>query len=333
MKKELADGNKNVLSRDLQKLLAETLSKGQQAILLLNRRGWSTFVMCRSCGHVISCPDCGLPMTYHRDKKLRCHRCAIEKNPPEICPACGSDRIKYFGTGTQKLEQEIQNDFPKAKILRMDRDTTTKKLAHQKILDDFKGGGYDILCGTQMVAKGHDIPNVTAVGILSADSSLYFPDFRAGELCFMLITQAAGRAGRSNFAGRVIVQAYNVDAPAVIYGCRQDYENFCRVELAEREKLFFPPYCRLVKILFMDKNHDEAFATAKNFVDVFKNEMAEYGEVEGPIPAMIENLRGVYRFAVLVKTLDFEPVRNFLRQKKLHTLENVQIDFDPLTTS
>ena len=332
MRRELNEGNKNVLSRDLQKLLAYTLSKNQQAILLLNRRGWSTFVMCRNCGHVISCPECGLPMTYHKDKKLRCHHCDVVKNPPKICPACESVKIKYFGTGTQKLEQEIQINFPAAKILRMDRDTTTKKLAHQKILDDFKSGGYDILCGTQMVAKGHDIPNVTAVGILSADSSLNFPDFRAGELCFMLITQAAGRAGRAKIAGRVIVQAYNVEAPAVVFGCKQDYKSFCEVELPEREKNFFPPYSRLIKILFTSENRDYAMEQAKNFVEEFKSEMLN-AEIEGPIPAMIENLRGVYRFAVLIKTLNLDAARKFLREKNLHVMDSVLIDIDPLTTS
>ena len=319
MRKELAEGNKNVLSRDLQKLLAYTLDKNQQAILLLNRRGWFTFVMCRNCGHVISCPECGLPMTYHKDKKLRCHHCDIEK-------------IKYFGTGTQTLEEEIQIKFPNAKILRMDRDTTTKKLAHQKILESFKSGEYDILCGTQMVAKGHDIPNVTAVGILSADSALNFPDFRAGELCFMLITQAAGRAGRSNFIGRGIVQAYNVEAPAVIFGCKQDYKNFCNFELPEREKNFFPPYSRLIKILFTSENRNYALEQAKKFVEDFKSEMLS-GEIEGPIPAMIEQLRGVYRFAVLIKTLDLNAVRKFLRKKNLHRYDTVEIDIDPLTTS
>ena len=214
----------------------------------------------------------------------------------------------------------------------MDRDTTTKKLAHQKILNDFKSGDYDILCGTQMVAKGHDIPNVTAVGILSADSALNFPDFRAGELCFMLITQAAGRAGRAKIVGRVIVQAYNVEAPAVIFGCKQDYKNFCKIELPEREKNFFPPYSRLIKILFTSENRDYAMEKAKNFVEDFKSEMLN-AEIEGPIPAMIEQLRGVYRFAVLIKTLDLDAVRKFLREKNLHLMDSVLIDIDPLTTS
>ena len=336
MRRELRDGNKNVLSRALQSLLTKTLAKNRQAILLLNRRGWSTFVMCRSCGHVVSCPECGLPMAYHKDKKMRCHRCEVESDPPTICPACSSEKIRYFGTGTQKLEQEIQLHFPDAKILRMDRDTTTKKLAHQKILAEFKSGEYDILCGTQMVAKGHDIPNVTAVGILSADSALNFPDFRAGELCFMLITQAAGRAGRAEIEGEVIVQAYNVDASAVIFGCRQDYNAFCKDELIKRKIYFYPPYSRLIKILFTSKNAETAKSDGKIFVDMFKAEFkgsSARHEILGPIPAMIENLRGTFRFTVLIKTNDLDAVRNFLRKKNLHKIDSVEIDIDPLTTS
>lgn len=332
MRKELKDGNRNVLSRALQNLLTQTFSKGQQSIILLNRRGWSTFVMCRSCGHVMTCPECGLPMAYHRDEKLRCHRCLIEKYSPKVCPVCSSKDIRFFGSGTEKLEEELKNFLPNAKVLRMDRDTTTQKLAHQKILEDFKSGKYDILCGTQMVSKGHDIPNVTAVGILSADATLFFPDFRAGELCFMLITQAAGRAGRADISGKVIVQAYNVDAPIVKFGCQQNYIAFYDYELSKRKRFFFPPYCRLVKILFMDEVKEIALTTAKNFVEDFQRELPLI-KIEGPIPAMISNLRGVYRFSVLIKTLDLDAVRNFLRKKNLHEFDNVQIDFDPITTN
>ena len=336
MRRELKNGNKNVLSRALQALLTKTLAKHQQAIVLLNRRGWNTFVMCRDCGHVITCPDCGLPMTYHKDKKMRCHHCEIESDPPSNCPKCSSERVKYFGTGTQKLEQEIQLNFPDAKILRMDRDTTTKKLAHQKILEGFKSGAYDILCGTQMVSKGHDIPNVTAVGILSADSALNFPDFRASELCFMMITQAAGRAGRAEFEGNVIVQAYNVEAPAVIFGCRQDYKAFFEDELPKRKRFFYPPYSRMIKILFTSKNAEVAKLQGKNFVDDFKKNFAGSSfrnEIFGPIPALIENLRGTFRFAVLIQTTDIDAVRNFLRQNRLDKIDSVIIDIDPLATS
>lgn len=336
MRAELKAGNKKVLSRDLQNLLQETLKNHQQVILLLNRRGYNTFVMCRSCGEVIKCPECGLSMTYHADETLKCHHCEIEIPVPNICPKCGSKYIKFFGTGTQKLEQALNEILPNAKILRMDRDSTTSKFGHKKILDAFSRGEYDILFGTQMVAKGHDIQNVTAVGILSADSSLNFADFRAAEICFTLITQAAGRAGRANFPGKVIVQAYNVKADAIIFGCSQDYESFCNSELPKRKEFFFPPYSRLVKILFMSKKEKVAETFAEEIVKEFneaKKNSPVRQEILGPIPAMISKLKDVFRFAVLIKSEDLNFVRKFLRELNLHKMSEVQIDFDPTVTS
>lgn len=338
MRAELKAGNKSVLSFALKNLLAETVANHQQAILLLNRRGYSTFVMCRDCGAVIICPECGLPMHYHiTDKTLKCHYCEVEMMPPTVCPKCNSKRIKYFGTGTQKLEEFLQNELPTAKILRMDRDTTSKKFAYDKILDSFRRGEFDILFGTKMVAKGHDVANVTAVGILSADSVLNFPDFRAAEECFDLITQAAGRAGRGDLPGKVIVQTYNPNADAVKFACAQDFKSFYNAEILERELLFFPPYCRLVKIIFTSKNKQKIFDTAERIVNNFKIEVVANSEVRqeifGPIPAMIENLRGEFRFVVLIKTLDLELVRGFLRLHNLQTAPEVQIDFDPIKTT
>lgn len=336
MRAELKAGNKKVLSRALQNLLQETLENHQQAILLLNRRGYNTFVMCRSCGEVIKCPDCGLSMTYHADGKLRCHHCEIETTAPNICPKCGSKYIKFFGTGTQKLEQSLNEILPDAKILRMDRDSTTAKFGHRKILNAFGRGEYDILFGTQMVAKGHDIQNVTAVGILSADSSLNFADFRAAENCFVLITQAAGRAGRANFPGKVIVQAYNTEADAIIFGCKQDYESFCKSELPKREEFFFPPYSRLVKILFMSKKEKFAETFAEEVVKAFneaKKKSSARHEILGPIPAMISKLKDIFRFVVLIKSEDLNFVRKFLRELNLQKMPEVQIDIDPSITS
>ena len=338
MRAELQAGNKSVLSFALKNLLQETLEKHQQAILLLNARGYSTFVMCRDCGGVIRCPECQMPMHYHiTDKNLKCHRCEIEIAPPSVCPRCGSKRIKYFGTGTQKLEESLSVELPQAKILRMDRDTTAKKFAHDEILDSFKRGEFDILFGTKMVAKGHDIPNVTAVGILSADSVLNFPDFRAAEQCFEMITQAAGRAGRGNFPGKVIVQTYNTEADAVKFACKQDFKSFYEVEILKREFLFFPPFSRLIKLIFTDKKKEKALDAAERIVNSFKLEVVKNAEVRheifGPIPAAIENLRGEFRFAVLIQTADLEIVRGFLRLHNLHIAPNVQIDFDPLTTA
>ena len=338
MREELKAGNKNVLSYALKNLLTETLANKQQVILLLNARGYSTFVMCRNCGEVIRCPECGIPMHYHiSDKTLKCHHCEIEQTPPKICPKCGSKKIKYFGSGTQKLEETLREELSTAKILRMDRDTTGGKFAHEKILDSFKRGEYDILFGTKMVAKGHDVPNVTAVGILSADSVLNFPDFRAAEQCFELITQAAGRAGRGNLLGKVIVQTYNTDADAVKFACQQDFSAFYAVEISKREFLFFPPFSRLVKLIFTDKKKEKAVDAAERIVNSFKLEVVKNSdarqEIWGPIPATIENLRGEFRFIVLIQSADLEIVRGFLRLHNLQISPNVQIDFDPLTTS
>ncbi len=338
MRVELKAGNKSVLSFALKNLLEETLKNQQQAILLLNKRGYSTFVMCRDCGETVRCPECGLPMHYHiTDKTLKCHYCEVEKIPPKICPKCGSKRIKYFGTGTQKLEEILSEELPQAKILRMDRDTTAKKFAYDEILESFRRGDFDILFGTKMVAKGHDIPNVTAVGILSADSVLNFPDFRAAEECFDLITQAAGRAGRGDLPGKVIVQTYNTEADAVKFACQQDFKSFYDAEISKREFLFFPPFSRLVKLIFTSKNKEKIFDAAERIVNSFKLEVATNSatrqEIFGPIPAAIENLRGEFRFVVLIKTADLEIVRGFLRLHNLQISPNVQIDFDPLTTN
>lgn len=336
MRGELRVGNRSVLSRELIELLKKTLAENQQAILLLNRRGWSTVVMCRSCGAVSTCPDCGLPMTYHADGKLRCHRCEVELNPPTTCPTCGSKHIKFLGTGTEKLERALKISLPEARVLRMDRDSTGGKFGHQKILDAFAAHEYDILFGTQMVAKGHDISGVTTVGILNADSALSFSNFRAAETCFELITQAAGRAGRANLPGKVIVQAYNVDAAAIKYGCEQNYLKFCAGELPQREEVFFPPFCRLVKLIFTGKDEIKTKNRAKEIVKAFRAEIVQNSrtrqEIFGPIPAAIACLRENFRFVVLIKSEDLSSVRNFLRAHDLHKRDDVQLDIDPITT-
>ncbi len=335
MRGELNAGNKEVLSRDLSALLKKTLAEKNQAIILLNRRGWSTVVMCRACGAVITCPDCGLPMTYHADGKLLCHHCEVEAEPPEVCPVCNSRRIKFLGTGTEKLERALKFYFPNAKILRMDRDSTREKFGHKKILDAFAAHEADILFGTQMVAKGHDINGVTTVGVLNADAALSFSNFRAAELCFTLITQAAGRAGRADLPGKVIVQAYNVDAPAIKFGCAQNYEKFFASELPQREEVFFPPFCRLVKLIVMSTKEGKAKTFAKEIVKAFRTEFEKSvgrQEIFGPIPAAIANLRGVFRFSVLIKATNLSAVRKFLLAHELHRRDDVIIDIDPQTT-
>ena len=336
MRGELKAGNREVLSLALLDLLRKTLAEKNQAIILLNRRGWSTVVMCRSCGEVAKCPDCGLPMTYHADGRLLCHRCEVEAEPPEICPACGSRRIKFLGAGTEKLENALKKFLPEARVRRMDRDSTREKFGHKKILDDFAAHEFDILFGTQMVAKGHDITGVTTVGVLNADAALSFANFRGAENCFALITQAAGRAGRADLPGKVIVQAYDLDAPAIRFGCEQDYEKFYASEIPSRRDVFFPPFCRLVKLIVMSTKADKAKTFAKEIVKMFRAEVVQEAagrqEVFGPIPAAIANLRGVFRFSILIKSTNLSAVRNFLRAHNLHKREDIIIDIDPLTT-
>lgn len=350
MREEFKSGNRHVLSRAMEAMLRENLAAKEQTVLMLNRRGYSTFVMCRSCGYVAACPDCGLPMVYHRAGRLACHHCDISADTPTVCPQCGGKYIRFFGTGTEKLEEELRTLLPEARVVRMDRDTTGKKFAHQEILTAFRRGEYDILLGTQMVAKGHDIPLVTAVGIISADSALNLPDFRAAERTFMLITQAAGRAGRGDRPGRVLVQGYNPRHYAVESAIAQDYGRFYREELALRRELFFPPFCRLVKITFTDSQEEKARLKAAECVGLFRNEFGREllgqepvtaggsqknlpaNQIIGPAPALIACYKGIYRFAVLIKAADLDRVRHFLRRLGYHRRRDALIDIDPVNT-
>ena len=335
MRQELKMGRRSVISQPLQQLIFDTLAKKEQLILMLNRRGFSTFVMCRSCGETIKCPQCTMPLVYHRDGRLLCHHCDIQMPVPDTCPKCGSHYIKYFGSGTEKLEQELSQLVPQARIVRMDRDTTSRKFAHTEILDKFRRGDYDILLGTQMVAKGHDIPNVTGVGILSADSTLNMPDFRAAERVFMLITQTAGRAGRGEIPGRVVVQCYNPEHFAVQTGMAQNYGEFFKQEMRLRQALFNPPYSRLIKLIFQSPQEQEAKKMAIDLRDAYQ---AVFGDstiyqAVGPAPAMMSCLRGVYRYVLLLKTGDIWGVLDFLRQQGMAGNMQVAVDIDPLTTS
>ena len=333
MRQELRMGNRHILSRPLQLLIEQTMAKGQQIIIMLNRRGFSTFVMCRSCGEVIKCKLCGLPLVYHKNGKLSCHHCDVTEPVPDVCPKCSSRYIKYFGSGTEKLEQELHQIVPSARVIRMDRDTTNTKFAHQEILQKFRDKQYDILLGTQMVAKGHDIPDVTAVGIISADSSLNLPDFRAAERCFMLITQTAGRAGRHGTQGKVIIQTYNPEHYAVTCGIAQDYEGFYEQEMVLRHGLFYPPFSRIVKLLFQHEEESTAKGNAKSLVTAFNEHFngIKGQQIIGPSPAVIARLRGIYRFVVLIKTTDLPAVQAFLREQNLHLRADVAIDIDPIT--
>ena len=334
MRQELRLGRRNIISQDLKNLIEKTLAKNEQIIILLNRRGFSTFIMCRECGHVLTCDHCTLPLTYHKNGVLQCHFCDTTEVVPDICPKCASRYIKYFGSGTEKLEEELHNLFSEAKVVRMDRDTTGKKFAHAKILEDFSQKRYDILLGTQMVAKGHDIENVTAVGIISADSSLNLPDFRAAERCFSLITQAAGRAGRGNVQGNVVVQTYNPEHYAVQFGANHDYISFYKEEIQLRKQLGYPPYSKLIKLIVQNTEETIAIKNANALINALKARFtSDQQQILGPVPSSIPKLREQYRFIILIKSTAVDEIKTFLKSSKLYLRMDITIDVNPLNVT
>lgn len=257
MRKELRRGNTSVLSGELKNGIADALSRGKQVILFLNRRGYSTFVSCRNCGYVMRCPDCGISLTYHKDRNAGvCHYCGRTEPVPPVCPECGSRYIRYFGAGTERIDEEVARLFPEAAAARLDFDTMRKKGSMTKILKDFASGKTDILTGTQVVAKGLDFRNVSLVGIVSADVTLNIPDYRSPERCFQLITQASGRAGRGDERGKVIIQTYMPESSAVKYAAKGDYRGFFDKEIVLRELLHYPPYGDIMQLTVQGKNED-----------------------------------------------------------------------------
>ena len=333
MREELRRGRRSVVSSALQKLINSTLERGEQAIILLNRRGFSTFVMCRECGHVMSCGNCAVSLVYHKSGMLRCHYCQTSVAPPDVCPVCSSRYIRYFGTGTQRLEDELAKLFPQARMVRMDQDTTGGKLGHDRILQAFAQGSYDILLGTQMVAKGHDIKNVTAVGIITADSILNLPDFRAAERTFALITQAAGRAGRGTASGRVIIQTYNPEHYAIKTGSRHAYTDFYAQELELRRSLFYPPFSRIIKLTITAMDEGEVRGKAAAVAAELETALAgrEGGaKILGPFVAPIAKISNTFRMHILIKAVQNDVVRQQLSRLKLNLRTDVIIDIDPV---
>ena len=266
LRQELANGNKSMLSFKLQQEIQTNLDQQKQTILFLNRRGYSTFLMCRDCGYVFKCENCDISLTYHKlENQLKCHYCGYEKSVPSVCQECGSAKIKYFGTGTQKLEEEVQKLFPKATTIRMDMDTVTKKNSHEDLLNQFRNEKKDILIGTQMVVKGHHFPNVTLVGAMAADGILNIEDYRAPERTFQTLVQVAGRSGREE-PGRVIIQTYNPDHYAIVHSQNQNYEAFYNTEIVLRKMLKYPPFCDIIFIKFQGTNIYELKKVARNSI-------------------------------------------------------------------
>ncbi len=333
MRKELAEKNYSVLSRRLQEALVTTCAEGEQAIVLLNRRGYSTFVMCRDCGQTITCPHCAVALVYHSaNEDMRCHYCGNTAPVPAECPNCHSRRIKFFGTGTQKAEAELQA-LPEVRVLRMDQDSTLAKFAHEDILRRFAAGDRNVLIGTQMVAKGHDIHNVTLVGVLSADSALNLPDYRAAERAFSLLTQAAGRAGRGEKAGSVIFQTYDAENKIIRLAAQQDYDTFAREELRARKEFFYPPFAQLLKLTVWDRDEGAGLALAQKIVFYLQSlqlqKQLDGVEISGPFPSLVPKVRDLYRCNVLIKAKNLQPVKDALLASQFKEQANLFFDVDP----
>ena len=360
LKQELANGNRSMLSRELYSSIEENLKEKRQTILFLNRRGYSTFVMCRECGYVAKCKNCNISLTYHSyEKKLKCHYCGYEENLVTVCPECGSKKIRYFGTGTQKLEEEIKKEFPNASTIRMDVDTVTKKNSHEEILKKFRDENIDILIGTQMVVKGHHFPNVTLVGVIAADSSLNIDDYRANERTFEILTQVAGRAGREKeLPGKVIVQTYNPDNFSILCSKRQDYKMFYTTEILIRRQLKYPPFCDIIVIGFSSLSEKKIIDISNRTYNYLKEHLdnknlkinenkdaIQIGEdyKEGnkqkfkifkPMPAPIDKIQNRYRYRIIIKGVmngrANEVLNNYLKEiyQKEKSLKDVRISID-----
>lgn len=337
MRDEIINGNKTIFSRRLYQEIKNALSENHQIILFLNRRGFSTFVSCRKCGHVMKCPHCDVSLTYHADKNmLNCHYCGYAIQSPYVCPSCGSKYIKYFGIGTQKIESEVKKYFSDARVLRMDLDTTTKKGSHGDIYNSFKKHEADILVGTQMISKGLDFPGVTLVGIIAADQSLNMPDYRSGERTFELITQVSGRAGRGKYDGRVIVQTYNPDHYSIVAALHQDYSEFFNKEIIIRKAFEYPPFADLINIVVSSKVEGDASETICKITDKIKNSGINQGTaILGPSPAPISKINNYFRWQTIVKGKIDEPIKRQVKSIISSTyIKNkdtkVNIDMNPI---
>ena len=342
LREELSKKNKSMLSEKLQESIKENLENKKQTILFLNRRGFSTFVMCRDCGYTAKCKNCDITLTYHKStNKLKCHYCGYETKVITKCPECGSENIRYFGTGTQKLESEINTLFPEAKTIRMDVDTVTKKNSHEKILTDFKENKADILIGTQMVVKGHHFPNVTLVGVIAADGSLNMNDYRANEITFQILTQVAGRAGRGEDAGKVIIQTYNPDNFTIECVKQQNEEMFYNTEMRLRKQLKYPPFCDIIVIGVSSKDEQITMKVAQSLHKYLKDRVENENigiMLYKALPAPIDKIKNKYRWRILIKCKFGEDIIDLMNNtmEKAQTIKyckngdaNISIDVNP----
>ena len=336
-------GKNSVVSKTLQQELKERLRLGEQSIIMLNRRGYSTMLLCRSCGHTTSCPDCSISLTYHQEqRRLICHYCGIEQRPPSACTSCGGEYIYYVGVGSEQLEEVLRSLFPAARIARFDRDSTRRRGALRKILLAFADRNLDILVGTQMLAKGHDFPNVTLVGVIGSDAGLAFPDFRSAERTFQLLTQVAGRSGRGETPGQVVIQSFYPNHYVLRFARNQDYTGFFEREIEYRKLLGYPPFARMAQIVVSNASQVEASKVGRKIAAAIKSQSQRHEldsqlRILGPAVAPLEKLRGKYRYQVLLKSppgTDLTPVlRDAFAELGTHRvpLKDVRVDIDPLS--
>jgi primosomal protein N' (replication factor Y) len=331
-----------IFSRQLAQKIDEKLKKNEQVILLLNRRGFSSFIKCKDCGYIENCDNCNITLTYHlRGHLLRCHYCNYSKKAPIICPECHGADILFRGLGTQRVEEALNKQWPQARIVRMDSDTTSQKWSHDRILQDFGRGKYDILLGTQMIAKGLDFHKVTLVGVINADVGLLIPDFRSPEKTFQLLTQVAGRAGRKHLAGEVVIQTYSPRSHCLVCAQNHDFKRFFYGEISERKELFYPPYGRLISVLFRGSDEKKVMMAARNYAEVLKSIQGPF-EVLGPTPSPIAKIQKKYRWQIILKgSKNKDPGGKNMREavrkaEALYKTENkvatvqIAVDVDPI---
>ncbi|MCR5279149.1 MAG: primosomal protein N' [Lachnospiraceae bacterium] len=334
LREELKSGNRSIFSRKLQELMADRLDNNQQIMLFLNRRGLAGFVSCRECGFVVKCPHCDVSLSLHMNGKMVCHYCGYTEDKPARCPSCNSKYIAQFKAGTEGVEQEVHKIFPKARTLRMDADTTTEKDSYEKILGKFLDHEADVLIGTQMIVKGHDFKDVTLVGVLAADMSLFQSDYRAAEKTFQLLTQAAGRAGRGDIPGEVIIQTYKPDHYAVVHAANQDYEGFYNEESSYRELMDYPPAAHMLSVLVTSPDEEGGQRLTEHLVSLAKENFES--SVFGPAKAAIGKIKDIYRFTFYIKDPDYgklveikDRIEGVLSERTSFT-ETVFFDFDPM---
>ncbi|AHL71363.1 MULTISPECIES: primosomal protein N' [Bacillus] len=319
MREELRNGNRSMFSEELMLRLKEVLERKEQAVLFLNKRGYSSFVMCRDCGYVEQCPHCEISLTYHRfQKRLKCHYCGHEAPVPAECPECHSEHIRYFGTGTQRVEEELTKVLPEARVIRMDVDTTSRKGAHEKLLTSFGNKEADILLGTQMIAKGLDFPDVTLVGVLSADTSLHIPDFRSSEKTFQLLTQVSGRAGRHEKAGSVIIQSYTPSHYSIELTKQHDYEAFYEQEMLHRRHQSYPPFYFLAMVTVSHEEVTKAAHVTDKIVQFLKMNCAPNTRILGPAASPIAKIKDRYRYQCVIKYKRENELASLLRKIQDH---------------